>query len=167
MKLTIRPKLLSLSVYLYWPVSLATVASHAPNFIIMYIDDLGWADTSVPMMDSELESKSDFYRTQSIGYAWDALLECLCAGTTACHPARVFNLVRHSVFNTHLSTWLANKRKLKVDEVSMADAWGSGKGYVTAHFGKGMAARERMSEIGYDVTDEYDVIRTVISMVTM
>ena len=53
MKLTTRLKLSTLSAFLATGLlSLATAASHAPNFIIMYIDDLGWADTSVPMMDS-------------------------------------------------------------------------------------------------------------------
>ena len=40
--------------------------SHAvarPNFIIIYVDDLGWADTSVGMMDCDPESRSDFNRT--------------------------------------------------------------------------------------------------------
>ena len=56
MKLTTRLKLLPLSAFLATAlVSFANAASGAPNFIIMYIDDLGWADTSVPMMDSEPE----------------------------------------------------------------------------------------------------------------
>ena len=34
-----------------------------PNFIIIYTDDQGWADTSVPMMDGEPMSKSDSFHT--------------------------------------------------------------------------------------------------------
>ena len=34
-------------------------AAAPPNFIIFYMDDLGWADTSVAMMDGEPLSKSD------------------------------------------------------------------------------------------------------------
>ena len=42
------------------------------------------------------------------------------------------------------------------DEVSMAAVLkAAGKGYVTAHFGKGMGVR-RMDHAGYDVTDEFD-----------
>ena len=64
MKLTTRLKQFTLTVFLATGLaSLASAASDAPNFILMYIDDLGWADTSVPMMDSEPESKSDFYQT--------------------------------------------------------------------------------------------------------
>ena len=32
----------------------------------------------------------------------------------------------------------------------------SGKGYVTSHFGKGMA-KDYMKNVGYDITDEYDI----------
>ena len=38
-------------------------ATEPPNFIIVYVDDLGWADTSVPMMLSDPESESDFNQT--------------------------------------------------------------------------------------------------------
>lgn len=38
-------------------------AEDRPNFIIVYIDDLGWADTSVPMMISDPDSASDFNQT--------------------------------------------------------------------------------------------------------
>ena len=38
-------------------------AEGRPNFIIVYVDDLGWADTSVPMMISDPDSASDFNQT--------------------------------------------------------------------------------------------------------
>ena len=41
-----------------------TVAS--PNFVIFYVDDLGWADTSVRMMDNEALSSSTFYQTPAL-----------------------------------------------------------------------------------------------------
>ena len=37
-----------------------------PNIIIFYVDDLGWADTSVLMMNNEKESASDFNQTPSL-----------------------------------------------------------------------------------------------------
>ena len=82
MKLTTRLIQFTLSAFLATGLaSLASAASHAPNFIIMYIDDLGWADTSVPMMDSEPESKSDFYQTPHLRH-WLRVVcafKCLCA----------------------------------------------------------------------------------------
>ena len=105
-----------------------------------------------------------FYQTPhsgGIGCAGDALLQCLCPRTDLHAIAQYiqFGKTPGRLQYTFVHDVLANKRNLKwVDEVSMADVLKvSGKGYVTAHFGKGMAARERMSEIGYDVTDEYDI----------
>ena len=43
-------------------------AEASPNFIIFYVDDLGWADTSVQMMDSDPDSKSDFHQTPNLEY---------------------------------------------------------------------------------------------------
>ena len=142
----------------------AEAASSAPNFIIMYIDDLGWADTSVPMMDSEPESKSDFYQTPHLETlaARGMRFSNAYAPAPTCTPSRKsiqFGKTPGRLQYTFVHDVLALKRNIKwVDEVSMADVLKeSGKGYVTAHFGKGMAARERMNEIGYDVTDEHDI----------
>ena len=52
-----------LFVCFYIGLNFAGAASSAPNFIIIYVDDLGWADTSVSMMKGEEGSKSDFYQT--------------------------------------------------------------------------------------------------------
>ena len=37
-----------------------------PNIILFYVDDLGWADTSVLMMNSDPESRSDFNQTPAL-----------------------------------------------------------------------------------------------------
>ena len=39
------------------------ILAPSDKIVVLFVDDLGWADTSVPMMDSEPESKSDFYQT--------------------------------------------------------------------------------------------------------
>jgi hypothetical protein len=41
-------------------------AKDSPNFIIIYMDDLGWHQTSVRMMDSEPLSKHSFYKTPNV-----------------------------------------------------------------------------------------------------
>ena len=38
----------------------------SPNFIILYADDLGYADTSVQMMDSDPSTKHAFIKTPGI-----------------------------------------------------------------------------------------------------
>ena len=44
----------------------ALSAAKAPNFIIIYTDDLGYADTSVQMMDTDPSSKHTFINTPGL-----------------------------------------------------------------------------------------------------
>ena len=133
-----------------------------PNFLVIYMDDLGWADTSVPMMDSEPDSRSDFYRTPN--------LEKLAARgmrfsngyspAPTCTPSRKsiqFGKTPARLGYTFVHDVLAIKRDLSwAEEVSLADVVkASGQNYVTAHFGKGMG-KEQMKTIGYDFHDEFD-----------
>lgn len=135
----------------------------APNFVIFYEDDLGWADTSVSMMDGEPLSRSDFYHTPALerlarqgmrftnGYA----------PTPTCTGSRIsiqFGMTPARLQYRNVFDVLAKKQRPDGwdDEVSMAAVLkAAGKDYVTAHFGKGMQVR-RMDHAGYDVTDEFD-----------
>lgn len=149
---------------LFFSLNCVVAASSAPNFIIMYLDDLGWADTSVPMMDSEPESKSDFNQTPHLEElaARGMRFSNAYAPAPTCTPSRKsiqFGKTPGRLQYTFVHDVLALKRGLTwVDETSMADVLKeSGHNYATAHLGKGMAAQEFMREIGYDVTDEYDI----------
>ena len=54
---------------LFLPLVLSSVtlsADKAPNFIIIYADDLGYADTSVQMMDDDSSTKHDFIETPGL-----------------------------------------------------------------------------------------------------
>jgi arylsulfatase A len=143
---------------------LSTYAAYAaPNFIIIYVDDLGWADTSVPMMDSEPDSRSDFYKTVHLEKlaARGMRFSNGYAPAPTCTPSRKsiqFGKTPGRLHYTFVHDVLALKRKLKwQDEVSLADVVkAADKKYITAHFGKGMG-NERMNTIGYDVDDEYDI----------
>ena len=62
--MNIRPRNLTLALAV-------TFCSHAilaksPNFILLYADDLGYADTSVQMMDAEPSTKNAFIQTPGI-----------------------------------------------------------------------------------------------------
>ena len=143
-------------------ISLSTWATERPNFIIIYVDDLGWADTAVRMMDGEPESASDFHQTPNL----EALAQrgmkfsCAYAPSPTCTPSRKsvqFGKTPGRLKYTFVHDVLALERKLKwQDEVSLADiVKAADADYITAHFGKGMAG-EQMKTIGYDVTDEVD-----------
>ena len=43
-----------------------TLAAKAPNFVLIYIDDLGWAQTSVEMIEGNPETRSDYFQTPSL-----------------------------------------------------------------------------------------------------
>lgn len=137
-------------------------AADRPNFVIFYVDDLGWADTSVRMMDSDPESASDFHQTPHLEALAKRGMKFSCAYAPAptCTPSRKsiqFGKTPGRLQYTFVHDVLALQRKLKwQDEVSLADVVKAADAtYVTAHFGKGMGG-EQMKTIGYDITDEVD-----------
>lgn len=139
--------------------------SHAvdrPNFIIVYVDDLGWADTSVRMMNSDPESASDFHQTPHLEKLAVRGMKFSNAYAPAptCTPSRKsiqFGKTPGRLGYTFVHDVLALQRELEwKDEASLADILkAADPDYVTAHFGKGMS-NEQMKTIGYDVTDEFD-----------
>ena len=149
---------------LYLPgMTRAGEAATSPNFVIFYVDDLGWADTSVRMMDDEPLSANDFYQTPALerlakrgmrfsnGYA----------PTPTCTGSRIsiqFGKTSARMQYRNVFDVLSKKQRPQGwdDELSMAAVLkAAGKGYVNAHFGKGMGVR-RMDHSGYDVTDEFE-----------
>ena len=140
----------------------STVTSAPPNFVIVYVDDLGWADTSVRMMDSDPNSASDFNQTPHLAALAQRGMKFSNAYAPAptCTPSRKsiqFGKTPGRLQYTFVHDVLALKRKLTwADETSLADVVKKANpAYITAHFGKGMG-NEQMKTIGYDVTDEVD-----------
>jgi len=138
-------------------------AATSPNFVIFYVDDLGWADTSVRMMDDEPLSTSDFYQTPALERLAEQGMRFSSgyAPTPTCTGSRIsiqFGKTPARLQNRNVFDVLAKKQRPQGwdDEVSMAGVLkAANRGYVTAHFGKGMGVR-RMDHAGYDVTDEFD-----------
>jgi arylsulfatase A-like enzyme len=138
-------------------------ASLKPNFIIFYVDDLGWADTAVKMMDMDDQSRHYFHQTPNL----QALSEDGMVFSNAYSPAPTCTPSRLSIQLgktparlrcTIVNDVMAFKEDLTwQDQTSIADVLlDSGHNYVTAHFGKGMG-KDRMTQIGYQFTDEYDI----------
>ena len=138
-------------------------ASDPPNFVIFYVDDLGWADTSVRMMDKEPLSASDFYQTPALEQLAKQGMRFSngYAPTPTCTASRIsiqFGQTPARLQNRNVFDVLAKKQRPQGwdHEISMAAVLKAAqKNYITAHFGKGMSVR-RMDDAGYDVTDEYD-----------
>ena len=149
------PKNSSYYLALIGLLSLLKLEAKSPNFIIVYIDDLGWADTSVRMMDSDPESASDFNQTPQLARLAQRGMKFSNAYAPAptCTPSRKsiqFGKTPGQLGYTFIHDLLSLQRKLQwKDEASLADVLkAADEQYVTAHFGKGMG-NERMETIGY------------------
>ena len=134
-----------------------------PNFIVFYIDDLSWAQTSVKMMGSEPESVSDFYHTPGVERLAERGMRFsngYCP-TPTCTGSRIsiqFGKTSARMQYRFVHDVLSKKQRPDgyANEVSIAGVLkASGKNYITAHFGKGIG-RPQLKEVGYDVTDEYE-----------
>ncbi|MDD7987282.1 sulfatase [Lentisphaera marina] len=139
-------------------------AADKPNFIIFYMDDLGWADTSHEMKKGMTESKSDFHETPNVERLAKQGLTFTQGYSPAptCTPSRIsihYGKTNARLGYTTVHDVLANNRGLKEsipkDNKSIAHVMNDA-GYTTAHFGKGIAIA-KPQEIGYQVHDAFDV----------
>ena len=143
-------------------LTVSAAAGEAPNFIIFYMDDLGWAQTSVKMMDSEPLSVHPFYETPSVERlsARGMRFSNGYAPTPTCTGSRVsiqFGQSSARIQYRFVHDVLSYKQRPDgyAGVYSLADAVKtSGKNYITAHFGKGMV--DKLKVVNYDVTDEFE-----------
>jgi len=65
-------------------------AAKGPNFVLIYVDDLGWAETSVEMIKGRADTRSDFHQTPNIErLAEDGMVLSACYSPSAlCAPSR-------------------------------------------------------------------------------
>ena len=135
-----------------------------PNFIIIYMDDLGWAQTSVRMMDAEPLSVHNFYETPNVERlaAMGTRFSNAYAPTPTCTGSRVSIQLGQSSARAQyrfVNDVLHKKQRPEgfVGNWTLASAVkgdDNPHNYITAHFGKGMT--EKLNELGYDVTDEFE-----------
>ncbi len=137
-------------------------ADETPNFIIIYVDDLGYADTSVQMMDADPTTKHDFIETPGL----ERLAKMGARFSAAYSPTPTCTGSRLSIQMGKSSARMQYRNVFDVlshvqrpdgydDEVTMAEMLKqSERNYITVMFGKGCSAMKRFDAAGYDVTDE-------------
>ena len=133
-----------------------------PNFILIYTDDLGFADTSVQMMDAEPSTRHSFIQTPGL----DRLAKLGTRFTAAYAPTPTCTGSRISIQFGKTSARMQYRNVFDVlsdfqrpdgydDETTMGEMFKeSGRNYTTAMFGNGASALGRFEDAGYDVTDE-------------
>ncbi|MDP6633295.1 MAG: sulfatase [Phycisphaerae bacterium] len=135
-------------------------AKPKPNIILVFTDDQGWTDTSVPMMLGKPETGSDFYKTPALekmagrgmvfSNAYSPAPTCTPSrggvqfGKT---PARLKQTIVHDVLAKVRGVDCKNEVALP-QMIKAADAT-----YITAHFGKWGFPPRSPEHAGYDVTD--------------
>jgi len=140
-------------------------ATKAPNFVLIYVDDLGWADTSVRMMRDVKGSRSYFHQTPALEKLAKrgVVFSNAYAPAPTCTPSRIslhYGKTNAKLGYTTVHDIAAHDRGLKEsipkDHISFPQMFKQANlGYVTAHFGKGIAIA-KPQEIGYDSHDAYD-----------
>ena len=150
------------TLFLLFGLASRLSAADAPNFIIIYADDLGYADTSVQMMDDDPSTKHNFIQTPGL----ERLAELGARFTTAYAPTPTCTGSRISILMGKTSARMQYRNVFDVlshyqrpegydDETTMGEMLKeAGQNYVTAMFGKGASALGRFEDAGYDVTDE-------------
>jgi len=137
----------------------AMLAAASPNFVLIYIDDLGWTNTSVLMDSRYPNDKQSFYETPNI----EELAKRGMRFSNAYAPASVCTPARKSIqigksparigYTYNGNPLNIKNRKSWADETTLADVVkASGQNYITALFGKGV--HEPVSSFGYDVVDD-------------
>ena len=88
MKTAIHP--LNVLILIFLALSSVLNAAKAPNFILVYMDDLGWAETSVPMIKGIGDTSSDFNQTPNVErLAREGMVLSACYSPSAlCAPSR-------------------------------------------------------------------------------
>lgn len=154
-------KLLSTSLLLAISLTVTSLtAAKAPNFILIYADDLGYAQTSVAMMKERPETTHVLHQTPKL----DQLAAKGMRFSNAYAPSPVCTSSRASIQHgkttarvgcISLHDVVAAKKKVDLGaNLSLAEMFKEAdKDYVTAIFGKGCSPMGWFKDHGYDETD--------------
>ena len=140
--------------------SLCSYGENAPNFLLLYADDLGYTQTSVPMMKGRPELGHSLHQTpnlEKLAARGMRFSNAYCP-SPVCTPSRAsiqFGMTTARVGCISIHDVVMNKRKVDFKKkLSLAEMLKeSGKGYVSGFFGKGCTPLGWFKDHGYDVTD--------------
>jgi len=133
-------------------------AGTPPNFVLVYIDDLGWTDTSVEMIKGKPETRSDFYQTPNLErLAREGMVfSDAYSPAPVCTPSR--NAMLHGMTPARMLNSTLNTRSSKEEyrgKITIPQALKQANpDYVTAHFGKWHVPSITPVKAGYDVTEK-------------
>ena len=132
-------------------------AAQPPNFVLVYVDDLGWAETSVEMIKGRPDTRSDYFQTPNIErLAKGGMVLSACYSPSAlCAPSR--NSLLHGMTPSRLRYTVLSAveaKKKYLGKITIPQALKKANpDYVTAHFGKWHNESIKPDAAGYDVTD--------------
>ena len=135
----------------------ASISGKTPNFVLVYMDDLGWAETSVEMIKGREDTRSDFNRTPNVErLAREGMVLSACYSPSAlCAPSR--NSLLHGMTPSRLRYTVLSAveaKKQYLGQITIPQALKKANpNYMTAHFGKWHNESIKPTEAGYDVTD--------------
>ena len=150
----------ALFVTLFSFAALPIQAAEAPNFVIIYADDLGYTQTSVPMMKDRPELAHKLHQTPNLAKLAKRGMRfsnayCPSPVCTSSRASIQFGMTTARVGCISIHDVVMNKKQVDFEKkLSIAEMLKEAdKGYVTAFFGKGCTPLKWFKDHGYDVTD--------------
>ena len=131
--------------------------TNAPNFVVIYIDDLGWAQSSVPMLEGNPETRSGYFQTPNLERlaAKGRVLSACYSPAPLCAPSR--NSLLHGMMPARMRYTVLSAVEVKkryLGQITIPQALKQANpNYMTAHFGKWHNECIKPDAAGYDVTD--------------
>ena len=135
-------------------------ADTTPNFVLIYIDDLGYTQTSVPMMKGRPELAHELHQTPNMEKLASRGMRfsnayCPSPVCTSSRASIQYGKTTARVGCISIHDVVMNKRQIDMTKyLSIAEMLKeANKNYLTAFFGKGCTPMGWFKDHGYDVTD--------------